>query len=113
MYINGQGSVKGVVNTLTGMTIYASSICVGSKFLIQKYKLSPRLEDIELVNIPLQLYMVSISIFILWYQNQAHQVILGEMMLHCLQFGIIINILLLDILVFGVAIIFVIATIVN
>ena len=71
------------------------------------------LKDIELVDILLQQWIGVISIKIIWYQKHIHQVIPGAMILPCLQFVIITKKLFQDVLVFGIAKLFSVATIGN
>ena len=54
--------------------------------------------------------MVGVSIAVLWYQKQIHQVIFGAMMFCYIQFGIISKTLFWDALVFGVSLVFAINT---
>ena len=54
--------------------------------------------------------MISIYIEILWDQKKIHRLIPGEMVFFCIQFRIITNKLVYYVLVYGVAIVFVITT---
>ena len=64
------------------------------------------LKEIELLFIPVHFWDVCIYIVIFWYHKYIHQVIIGEMMFCCLQFGNITNKILQDVLLFGVSVVF-------
>ena len=62
-----------------------------SNSLLLKIQISPMLEDIELVDITLQPWMIRIYIKMFWYKNIIHKFIFGAMMSCYIQFGIITN----------------------